>query len=160
MKDDLAKKYFGGGVVTNDARSRMGNNAPPNETQGMYVDPYNEDIAPVLTSGGTMADPVPDKPLGPPNETEGMFEDMLSATEMMQGPPMAKGGKVDKKGLKKGKGLKNKKGGIKTTKGKYKTLRKPVDFQKKPKNRPKSRKAAENVFAKKGSRSQKGRGLK
>jgi len=84
MPKGKENEYFGGGMVTNDARNRnvntMGDglapkpqprkligdvagenkpwqkpmmpSEPSNEVEGSYVDPYNEDIAPVITGGG------------------------------------------------------------------------------------------------------------
>tara|TARA_R100001463_G_scaffold85170_3_gene140102 strand:+ start:1129 stop:1725 length:597 start_codon:yes stop_codon:yes gene_type:complete len=69
MPEGKENEYFGGGMVTNDARNRNVNTAgdgfnpnpqpkpmmpsqPPNEVEGSYVEPYNEDIAPVITGGG------------------------------------------------------------------------------------------------------------
>tara|TARA_R110002012_G_scaffold78323_5_gene199610 strand:+ start:141 stop:950 length:810 start_codon:yes stop_codon:yes gene_type:complete len=69
MGGGMTDEYFDGGMVTNDARNRnvntMGDgfapkpspkpmmpSEPSNEVEGSYVDPYNEDIAPVITAGG------------------------------------------------------------------------------------------------------------
>jgi len=154
MSDDLAKKYFGGGVVSNDARNRMGNNipgdgfnpnpqpkpmmpqGPPNQTENydlydQWVDKYNEDIQ-LGKDGGK----VEKKALGGKIGKSADFtprDPMVQAQMDVSGWQTMKDGGKAKQGLKKGKGLKNKKGSIKMTKGQFKKGRKPVDLTKKSK---------------------------
>ena len=65
MPKGKENEYFGGGMVTNDARNRNVNTAG----DGFNPNPQPKPMMPQGPSIGTQGNPRPDKPLGPPDET-------------------------------------------------------------------------------------------
>ena len=112
MPKGKENEYFGGGMVTNDARNRNVNTAG----DGFNPNPQPKPMMPQGPSIGTQGNPRPDKPLGPPDETnfgppigqgvEGIDYDQTDSPHPNLGGwhPTAvwefeKGGKVDEEGL-------------------------------------------------------------